>query len=103
MLGAERLARKGTSGVEVHGKSLPGVEQLDEQPWVRPEAVDVLCSEEGLGVGAHGIAQRPSVGQHREAIVFAGVGRIVDPTQSSGTWSPVAARPRSSAMRAPPR
>ena len=47
----------------VDGQALARVEQLDEQPGVGPEALDVRRAEEALGVGGERLLQRPPVGQ----------------------------------------
>ena len=92
------LARKGAVGVEVDGKALAGVEQLDEHGRIGAERGDVLRPEIAIASRSRrpsGSVVSPSGAESR--IV------VVEPTQSSGTWSPAIASPRNRAIASPPR
>ncbi|MFD0776217.1 (2Fe-2S)-binding protein, partial [Streptomonospora algeriensis] len=49
-------------GVQVDGQALAGVQQLGQQLGLRSEALQVLRSQPGAGVGGDGVAQQRAVG-----------------------------------------
>ena len=65
-LGAQVLAGERAVGVHVDGQALAGVQQLDQERGIGPEALDVRRSEPRLGVGGDDVAQQLPIGEAAE-------------------------------------
>ena len=81
--------------VQVDGEPLAGVEQLDQEPRIGPEAGGVLGTQVGLGIGPDRVAQEAAVREAREPILVLAEerGRRADPVLGPPVaWHGVAAK-----------
>jgi hypothetical protein len=62
----EMSAREIIVRMQVHGKSLPSVQELDQDRHVRSESGHMLLAEIAVGIGGDHIPQQVSVGESRE-------------------------------------
>src|SRR5688572_4376993 len=78
----------------MNGKALAGVQQLDEQTGVHPEAIQVGAPQSRFRLLLDRLGQRPAVRQNVTPSDFSPAIAVVDATQSSGSRSPAGGSPR---------